>query len=330
MIDGMSMETAPLVSVIMPVYNVEIYLAEAIESILTQTLSDLELIVIDDCSTDGSAAILRDYASRDERVRLLLHERNQGMASTRNSGIAVSRGEFIAMMDSDDISLPQRLEKQAAFLQAHPHIGVVGSYLQSVSADSCEGEIHSYPQEHTFIVMEWILGGRTTMPGSVYMTRRDVLLSVGGYDDSQQFVDDKDLYARLFFETKFASLPEALYLYRSHANQWSASTWRRQQQASDAIAVRLRWLKRVTGSASRAILERFERLHWSEKFGWREWWLLRRDVRRLLKGMVAAGVLAGPDIAIAEAEMRKRLARATPRWWQMFAHWRRHHFSRGE
>ena len=317
-------KTAPLVSVVMPVYNGETYLAEAIESILTQTLSDLELIVVDDCSTDGSAAIVRDYASRDERVRLVQHDHNQGSASARNSGIAVSRGEFIAAMDSDDISLPHRLEKQAAFLQSHTDFGLVGSFVQTASADLSERQSHTYPQLHAFIALYWILGGRTTMQGGVYLARREALLSVGGYEDSRQFVDDKELYARLFFKTKFANLPEALYLYRSHEKQSSASTWRRQQREIEDIAIRLRWLKRVTGNASRVTLERFERLHWSEKFGWREWWLLRRDVKRLLKGMAATQALAGTDIAIAEAEMRKRLESATPRWWQIFVHWRRH------
>jgi len=168
------------------------------------------------------------------------------------------------------------------------------------------------------------------MQGGVYLARRETMLAVGGYENSRQFADDKELYARLFFRTKCANLPEALYMYRSHEEQSSASAWRRQNREAEDVAIRLRWLKRVTGSASRATLERFERLHWSEKFGWREWWLLRRDVGRLLKGMVAAGVLAGRDIAIAEAEMRKRLATATPRWWQMFIHWRRRRFARGE
>ena len=315
-------ETAPLVSVVMPVYNGERYLSEAIESILTQTLSDLELVVVDDCSTDGSAAIVRDHASRDERVQLLQHERNRGSATARNSGIAISRGEFIAAMDCDDVSLPQRLEKQAAFLQANPDIGLVGSFVQTASADLSERQSHTYPQRHAFIVLQWILGGRTTMQGGVYMARRAILQSVGGYEDSRQFVDDKELYARLFFKTKYANLPDALYLYRSHDQQKSAR--RRQQQKSESFAIRQRWLQRVSGNASRASLERFERLHWSEKFGGLEWWLLRRDVRRLLDGMVKTGVLAGPDIAIAEAEMRKRLESATPRWWQIFIHWRRH------
>ena len=319
---------APLVSVIMPVYNGERYLAEAIESILTQTLSDLELIVVDDCSMHGSAAIVRDYASRDERVRLIQHDdRDRGSASARNSGIAVARGEFIAAIDSDDISLPRRLEKQAAFLQSHPDIGVVGSFVQTASADLSERQCHTYPQQHAFIVLEWILGGRTTMHGGAYIARRAVLQSVGGYEESRIVTDDKELYSRLFLTTRFANLPAALYVYRLHAHQKSQTI--PEEQQSEAFAIRQRWLKRVAGNASPATLERFERLHWSEKFGWREWWLLRRDIKRLLKGMVAAQVLVGCDIASAETEMRKRLESATPRWWQMFLHWRRHHFARG-
>ena len=116
----------------MPVYNGEKYLAEAIESILTQTFADFEFVIVDDGSQDGSAAIIRDYAKRDERIRVIRHERNQGVTTARNSGIAASRGEFIAAMDHDDISLPQRLEKQVDFLQSHPgywrgwHIPTVG------------------------------------------------------------------------------------------------------------------------------------------------------------------------------------------------------------
>ena len=319
---------APLVSVIMPVYNGERYLAEAIESILTQTLGDLELIVVDDCSTDGSAAIARDYASRDERLQFLRHDRNRGGGPARNSGIAVARGKFIAGMDCDDVSLPQRLEKQVAFLQSNPDIGVVGAFLQTVGPYLSERQTHAYPQQHAFIVLHWILGGRTTMSGGAMLARREALLSVGGHADVH-LAEDRELFSRLYFKTRFATLPEALYLYRSHDSQLSASAKVRQQRRVFDLELRQRWLKRVTGSAPRATLERFERLHWSEKFGWREWWLLRRDVKRLLKGMVEAQVLVGCDIAIAEMEMRRRLESATPRWWQMFLHWRRHHFSRG-
>ena len=322
-------ESTPLVSVILPVYNGETYLAEAIESILTQSHSDLELIVIDDCSTDASAAIVSDYASRDERVRLVRHDHNQGMPSARNSGIAASRGEFIATMDCDDISLPQRLEKQVAFLQANPDIGVVGISVQNASADLSERQIHTYPQQHVFMVLYWILGG-TTLQGGVIMARRTAFLAIDGYNDSVRLAEDTELLSRLCLETRLANLPEAPYLYRHHGQQVSASAERRERRRQENNTVRLRWLKRVSGQASAAALERFDRFYWRQRFGWREWWLLRRDIRRLLKGMEQAGVLDGRDLKIAEAEIEQRLEKATPRWWQIFTHWRRHHFARGE
>ncbi len=314
----------PQVSVVMPVYNGEKYLAEAIESILSQTLSGLELIVVDDCSTDGSAAIVRDYANRDERIRLLQHDHNQGSASARNSGIAASRGELIAAMDCDDISLPRRLEKQANFLQSHPNIGLVGTYLQTANADMTGCQNHEYPLQHAFILLEWILGGGTTFAGAAFMARRDILMSVGGYEESRKIVDDYELFSRLYLKTRFANLPDALYLYRQHDQQSSASAMRRQQREIEAIAIRKRWLKHVGVDASAATLERFDRLRWGYKFGWPEWWLLRRDVKRLIRGMVAAQVLAGSDIPVVEAEMSKRLESAKPRRWQQLMHWRRH------
>ncbi|MDE2637886.1 MAG: glycosyltransferase family 2 protein [Chloroflexota bacterium] len=316
-------EKAPLVSVVMPVYNGETYLAEAIESILTQTHSDLELIVIDDCSADGTAAIIRDYLNRDERVRLVRNDRNQGMPSARNSGIAVSRGEFIATMDCDDVSLPQRLEKQVAFLQANPDIGVVGLCLQNTAADLSERQFYSVPQQHVFMVLYWILGG-TTLYGGVIMARRTPFLAVGGYNESCKLAEDTELLSRLCIETRVANLPEAPYLYRHHGQQVSASAERRERRRQENDTVRLRWLKRVSGESSAATLERFDRFYWSHRFGWREWWLLRRDIRRLIKGMGRAGVLDGRDLEIAAAEIRQRLEKAKPRRWQIFIHWRRH------
>ena len=117
----------PLVSVVMPVYNTEKYVGEAIESILGQTFSDFEFIIVDDGSRDRSPAIIRDYERSDERIRCLRLERNAGTAAAKNHGIAAATGEFIAGMDSDDVSLPERLGKQLEFLRANPDIGAVGA-----------------------------------------------------------------------------------------------------------------------------------------------------------------------------------------------------------
>ncbi|MCY3864790.1 MAG: glycosyltransferase family 2 protein, partial [Chloroflexi bacterium] len=117
----------PLVSVVMPVYNREIFVAEAIESILEQTFSDFEFVIVDDGSQDRSPEIIRQYERRDDRIRFLAFKQNKGKAAAKNFGIEAAQGQYIAGMDSDDVSLPQRLEKQVEFLRANPDIGVVGT-----------------------------------------------------------------------------------------------------------------------------------------------------------------------------------------------------------
>ena len=102
----------------MPVYNGEKYVGEAIDSILAQTFSDFELIIVDDGSQDRSAEVIREYEKRDERIRFLRHERNRGEAAARNRGLDAATGDYIAAMDCDDLSLPQRLEEQVRYLQS--------------------------------------------------------------------------------------------------------------------------------------------------------------------------------------------------------------------
>jgi glycosyltransferase involved in cell wall biosynthesis len=119
------MET-PLVSVFMPVYNSEQYIAEALESILNQTYKNLEIILVDDGSTDKSVEIIKNY--NDKRIKLIQNEKNMGIPYTRNVGLNNATGKYMAIMDSDDISLPNRIEKQVQYLEVHPDIDVVGSY----------------------------------------------------------------------------------------------------------------------------------------------------------------------------------------------------------
>src|SRR3954469_1098404 len=115
---------APAVSVIMPVYNARAYVAEAIDSVLAQTFGDFELILVDDGSTDGSLDILRGYEKRDPRVRVISRP-NTGIVGALNDGLKLARGEFIARIDADDASLPNRFEKEIAFLRAHPDVVIV-------------------------------------------------------------------------------------------------------------------------------------------------------------------------------------------------------------
>ena len=125
----------PLVSVIMAAYNGEKYLAEAIDSVLTQTFSDFELIIVDDGSLDASAEIICSFAKLDDRIRFFQLERNMGQGPALNRGVASSTGKYLTYMDCDDITLPQRLEKQVDFLQANPEIGAVGACARVMNHD---------------------------------------------------------------------------------------------------------------------------------------------------------------------------------------------------
>ena len=144
----------PRVSVIMPVYNGEEYLSEAIDSILTQTHSDFELILVDDGSQDDSYAIMRGYLERDERIRLFQLESNMGMADARNFGITQARGDYITTMDCDDISLPRRLQLQVEFLDSHADVGAVGVSGQAMNDDLTQVLFAlRVPVEHCRIVL---------------------------------------------------------------------------------------------------------------------------------------------------------------------------------
>ena len=184
----------------MPVYNGERFLSDAIESILDQTFTDFELIVVDDGSQDASAAIVRAYRQRDQRLRLLQLERNMGRCDARNAGIAAAAGRYIAAMDADDFSLPRRMEMQTHFLLSHPEIGVVGSCGQGMNHDMSE-PLHDFevPAQHALIALYTFL--RYGILGASLMFRRECLTQVGGYENGRRFCDDLELHWRMLRDT---------------------------------------------------------------------------------------------------------------------------------
>ena len=126
----------PLVSVIMSVYNGEKYLVQAIDSILNQTYQNFEFIIIDDCSTDNSSHILQEYAKKDSRIKIIKKEKNigiKGFIENLNLGISIAEGKYIARMDADDISLPERFQKQVTFLENNPEIFMVGAQIDFIN-----------------------------------------------------------------------------------------------------------------------------------------------------------------------------------------------------
>lgn len=202
-------ERIPTVSVIMPVHNAEGYLAEAVASILDQTFTDLEFIIVNDGSSDGSEAVIRSFA--DPRIKLI-SQTNQGISGALNSGLAVARGEFIARQDADDISLPQRLAKQVAFLRAHPKVGLLGTWTTIVSEDNAPVGAMEHPTEDAHLRFAVLFD--TPFAHPTVMFRRDILESVGGYDIAPNIFEDFNMWSRMMAHTRGANLPEHLVRYR--------------------------------------------------------------------------------------------------------------------
>ncbi|MBX0331704.1 glycosyltransferase [Pontibacter sp. HSC-14F20] len=202
----------PKVSVVMPVYNGEAYLREAVDSILHQTFPDFELLIINDGSTDGTLAIL-DQLSEDERVRVLHNDGNQGLTYTRNRGLASSRGAYIAMLDSDDVAHPQRLAKQVAFLNANPDFAMVGSYIDLITPEGQFIRTQCYPTEPECIPS--LLLFQNNFAQSSVMLRRSAI-PAEGYRNDFPPSEDYDFWVRIASTHKVANLAERLVDYREH------------------------------------------------------------------------------------------------------------------
>lgn len=203
----------PKVSVIMPVYNGEAYLREAIESVLQQTFGDFEFIIINDGSTDGSESIILSY--RDTRIVYLQNEGNKGVIYTLNRCVKEAKGELIARMDADDIAMPGRLEKQVSYMESHPEVAVLATTVQLVDA---EGQpIANWKEDRQSVSEHQIrssLASNNCIAHPSVMVRKDVYEQYL-YEYDQKYSEDYDLWLRLISENKrIAKLPEPLLKHR--------------------------------------------------------------------------------------------------------------------
>ena len=204
----MSKATSPRVSVLMPVYNAEPYLAEALGSILAQENCDFECIVVNDGSTDGSAELLEDFAQHDSRVKVISRP-NTGIVGALNDGLDQCRGEFIARMDADDVACPQRLTRQCAFLDTHPHCVGVGCWVDYLDPDGEHIWTWQMPDDPTYIQRGLLDGDITGLVHPAMMLRRAAVEAVGGYRRECEYVEDLDLFVRLLDQGEFSIVPES-------------------------------------------------------------------------------------------------------------------------
>lgn len=204
-----------LVSVVMPVYNGERYLAQAIESILNQTFQNFEFIVVNDGSTDETPAILRRY----DRLTVLNQE-NQGVAAASNNGIALTSGKYIARLDADDFSLANRLERQVDFLESNPEIGILGSSAYIIDSENRKWGIQKMPLSDA--ELRWMGLFKCPFIHSSVIFRRELVDKINAlYDPAFAPSDDYELWIRLLKITRGMNLKSPAILYRVHSKNAS-------------------------------------------------------------------------------------------------------------
>jgi hypothetical protein len=224
---------APRVSVVLPVYNGEPFLAEAVDSILAQSFRDFELIAIDDGSRDASGEILASLARADRRV-IALHQANAGVVAALNRGLTLARGELIARMDADDVAHPERFARQVAFLDAHPDIAVVGCAVTLIDEGGAPMRDVAYPGTPEAVAQFLEIGAALAHP--TVMMRREAVLAVGGYRAAYRHAEDYDLWLRMAERYRLTNLPDRLLHYRQHQAKLSF-TYAVEQRLATCIAL---------------------------------------------------------------------------------------------
>lgn len=218
-------------SVLLPIYNAKKYLEEAIESVLSQSFDDFELLLLNDGSSDGSELIIDYFVKKDCRCRKLSWS-NRGLIETLNEGLRQARGDIIFRMDADDICLPERFEKQWSFLQQYPDCVALGSKVLLI--DESGLPITEFPvlESHEEIDFENLKGLGSVITHPTVSMRKEAVLKVGGYRKNYKHAEDLDLFLRLAEVGRLANLPDILLEYRQHVSSIGYS--KRKEQLDSA------------------------------------------------------------------------------------------------
>lgn len=235
------MKINPIVSVIMPVYNNALHVEEAVQSILNQTFTDFELIIINDGSTDGTENVLNTF--KDARIKLVTKEVNEGVSKATNDGFRLAKGKYIARMDGDDISVKERFEKQVAVLESNPDVLICGGLVQYLGGTN---SVIRFKETHQEIITELLVSCSICMGASMF--RREALQGYY-YDEARRSGEDYEFWARVAWLGEFYNIQEVLLLYRVHEHQ--ASLMLKPQQIMDDIHIRLQLFKKLPYNTSK-------------------------------------------------------------------------------
>ncbi len=286
-----------VVTIVLPAYNASEYLAETLNSVLSQTFQDFELLVIDDGSTDNTTDIVGDFCQRDSRIRLI-SQKNQGVSVARNTGIKMAQGEFIAFIDSDDLWLPNKLAKHVQHLGANPNLGLSFARVEFMSFDGKSTRNYSNPRLVNITAKDLYEENAAVTPSNAVI-RRTALQQVGGFDGELSGAADAELFLRVKCHGwQVEGINEVLVLYRTSLGGMSSQLykmeedWNRLSQKVQAYAPELIKLhyKQAKAMLLRYLARRTLRLELSSKQGINfmnralqsEWTLIFREPRRTI------------------------------------------------
>lgn len=244
----------PLVTVLMPVYNAQEYVGEAIQSVLCQTFQDFELLIVDDGCTDGSGEIIQTF--NDPRIRIITNEQNVGLIASLNRGLKEINTSYIARADADDICLPTRLEEQVAYLESHQKVGLCGTWFNNFQDDKVTSGAR-YAEDDKIIKLRHLY--QIHVSHGTAMFRTETLKNHGFlFDSAFSHAEDYELFDRIGTVTRIANLQKVLYLVREHDK--SVSKVYSEIQQENSLLVRERIFSRIGVTLSKRELHTYEDL----------------------------------------------------------------------
>lgn len=205
-----------MISVVLPTYNGEKYLSKSIDSILDQSYTDLELIIVDDCSKDSTPEIIRNYINKDKRVRSIRNETNRKLPASLNKGFGLSSGEYLTWTSDDNIYKPDALEKMKAYLDEHTCDSIVYCNMEYIDDEGKATEKESSVSGDIRQLFQW------NVIGACFLYRREVHEKLRGYDENKFLIEDYDFWLRAALEYEYGFIPDILYRYRVHEKSLTA------------------------------------------------------------------------------------------------------------
>ena len=232
----------PLVSVIMPIYKAEKYLSEALDSIFNQSFQNFEIIIVSDDTDEETMKILQYYSKNEPRLRIF-HQKRKGLIESRNMCFEIARGEYLAIMDSDDISMSDRFQKQIDFFRQNPESGIVGSWIVQIDTKGNKIRDIRYPITKNGIVFHMLF--HNCLANSSVMLKKEISLKIGKYQQEMAYAEDYDYWSRAILLTEISNIPEPLVLYRIH--QQNVSSTHDELMKKRTSIIRNRLFNRIIG-----------------------------------------------------------------------------------